>query len=166
MNIVALQKDEKERIIAGGGKVTLDYRSRSWKVGRLSLTRTLGDVLEKVDGHVTAVPEVLVFDLSEHRPQFIVLATDGLFDVINSDEVVDFIKKKIDDPYYGAQDLVRFAYLTGAGDNISVIVIKFGRGYEWPPNPRKSKNVKQIVWEMGQKVTRTYTGNGIHVDYI
>lgn len=60
------------------------------------------------------------------RPQFLILATDGLFDALSSDEAVRFIKKyKSTEPLLGAKRAAMKAISRGSTDNITVIVVDF-----------------------------------------
>ena len=72
-----------------------------------------------------AEPDVLIFDIDVLKPKFMILATDGLWDVFSNEEAVEFIKQSLDKPLYGARDLVKEAYSRGSLDNITVIVVNF-----------------------------------------
>ena len=79
------RKDERERIEAAGG-VIVHHRVN----GQLAVSRSFGDVEHKgSDGPTTVVatPEVFVEPVSE-ADEFMVIATDGLWDVMASQEVV------------------------------------------------------------------------------
>lgn len=57
---------------------------------------------------------------------FLVLATDGLFDVFSNEYVVDFIKKHLHEEDYGAKSLALATHKKkGYGDDTTVMVIKF-----------------------------------------
>jgi len=99
---------EKARITGAGGSV------RSGRVnGRLALSRALGDFefkkntsLIPEDQIITANPDVLVHDTSE-EDEFLVLASDGIWDCMSSQVVVDFIRRKI----YEGKELVEIGNL-------------------------------------------------------
>lgn len=63
-------------------------------------------------------------NLKTFRPNFIILASDGLWDMFTNQEAVDFISKHLDEPLYGAKSITSEAYLRGSLDNIAVIVVK------------------------------------------
>lgn len=65
-------------------------------------------------------------------PKFLVLGSDGLFDVIGNQELCDYTKQKLKETHYGARSLMKKAYARKSGDNISVIVVKFIK-----PKPKK-----------------------------
>lgn len=88
-------EEELSRIKAAGGFVEFNRVN-----GTLALSRALGDFefkrgnLAPKDQMVTAVPEVTVTPMNENQ-EFIVLACDGIWDVLTSQEVVDFIRPKL-----------------------------------------------------------------------
>ena len=89
---VTLQS-EADRIVAAGG-VVLNGRVN----GSLNLTRAIGDLAFKGDPNlspedqvITANPDVTVIDINPDTDDFIVIACDGLWEVMKSQEVVDYI---------------------------------------------------------------------------
>lgn len=87
---------ESKRIIAAGGWVEFNRVN-----GNLALSRALGDFVfkrnEKKDAKeqiVTAYPEVQSREITEDL-EFIVIACDGIWDVLSNEEVVDFIRTRI-----------------------------------------------------------------------
>jgi serine/threonine protein phosphatase PrpC len=77
--------DEKKRIQALHGFITEDRRVN----GVLALSRALGDTEQQP--HVTYRPDVLEMDVSD-AIEHLVLACDGLWDVLSNDQVVDYVK--------------------------------------------------------------------------
>ena len=59
--------------------------------GNLAVSRALGDRLERP--YVSSEPEIATFPRHPDQDKFIVLASDGLWDVMTSQDVVDFIKQ-------------------------------------------------------------------------
>ncbi|GAB9471931.1 hypothetical protein Gpo141_00009127 [Globisporangium polare] len=58
--------------------------------GNLAVARAIGD--RDLRPFVSGEPEVKAFKRDEHRDEFIVIASDGLWDVFTSEEVVTFVK--------------------------------------------------------------------------
>uniref|UniRef100_A0AAX7UBP7 protein-serine/threonine phosphatase n=1 Tax=Astatotilapia calliptera TaxID=8154 RepID=A0AAX7UBP7_ASTCA len=92
-------EDEVElaRIKNAGGKVTMDGRVN----GGLNLSRAIGDHFYKrnkslppEEQMISAMPDVKVLTLNEDH-DFMVIACDGIWNVLSSQEVVDFISEKI-----------------------------------------------------------------------
>lgn len=88
--------DETRRIIAAGGWVEFNRVN-----GNLALSRALGDFCFKKNESksaeeqiVTALPDVIIKDLTPDH-EFIVLACDGIWDVLSNQEVVDFVRTRI-----------------------------------------------------------------------
>ncbi|KAK4381598.1 putative protein phosphatase 2C 8 [Sesamum angolense] len=80
--------DEKERIEAAGGKI-LNWNG--WRVqGVLATSRSLGDRYLKP--YVSCKPEVNVVRRSE-SDEFLIIATDGLFDVVSNETACEVVKK-------------------------------------------------------------------------
>uniref|UniRef100_A0A672H1K1 Protein phosphatase 1G n=1 Tax=Salarias fasciatus TaxID=181472 RepID=A0A672H1K1_SALFA len=92
-------EDEVElaRIKNAGGKVTMDGRVN----GGLNLSRAIGDhfykrnkALPPEEQMISAMPDVKVLTLNEEH-DFMVIACDGIWNVLSSQEVVDFISERI-----------------------------------------------------------------------
>ncbi|CAG9771791.1 unnamed protein product [Ceutorhynchus assimilis] len=117
------QMREKKRIKEAGGFVTFNG---VWRVaGILATSRALGDYPLKDKKLVIADPDILTFELKDHKPQFLILASDGLWDIFSNEDAVNFIKERLDEPDYGAKSITLQSYYKGSMDNISVIVINF-----------------------------------------
>ncbi|XP_039314946.1 protein phosphatase ppm-1.G isoform X7 [Solenopsis invicta] len=123
------QERERKRINKAGGLVTFNG---VWRVaGILATSRALGDYPLKDKKLVIANPDILTFDLNDHNPMFIILASDGLWDTFSNEEAVAFIKERINEPHFGAKSITLQSFYRGSADNITVVVInlkdrKFG----------------------------------------
>ncbi|XP_039763751.1 protein phosphatase 1L [Pararge aegeria] len=117
------QVREQKRIEAAGGYIAFNG---VWRVaGILATSRAMGDYPLKDKNFVIADPDILTFNLNDHKPMFVVLASDGLWDTFTNEEAVKFIKERLDEPDYGAKSLTLQAYYRGSVDNITVLVLKF-----------------------------------------
>eukprot|EP00743_Colponemidia_sp_Colp-15_P004551 GILK01004905.1.p1 GENE.GILK01004905.1~~GILK01004905.1.p1 ORF type:complete len:262 (-),score=33.38 GILK01004905.1:91-876(-) len=108
---------EIDRVKQAGGVLI-----RSRVAGQLAVTRALGDHALKSEG-VIAVPHVTRHVLTP-SDTFMVLASDGLWDVIQDQECVDLVKEMTDAKQM-AESLVKAAIQKGSRDNVSVLVIRF-----------------------------------------
>lgn len=72
-----------------------------------AFTRSIGDLVSEELG-VSAEPEILCKALNAHD-KFIVIASDGVFEFLTSQNVVDIVKK-FDDPAAACEALVEEAY--------------------------------------------------------
>lgn len=89
---------ERTRIVKAGGKVTTDGRVN----GGLNLSRAIGDHAYKQNKElsdreqmITALPDVKSLTVNPGEDEFMVLACDGIWNFMSSQEVVDFIKPRI-----------------------------------------------------------------------
>jgi protein phosphatase 2C family protein 2/3 len=87
---------EARRIVAAGGWVEFNRVN-----GNLALSRALGDFVFKKNEDkrpeeqiVTACPDVHMRDLTPDH-EFMVLACDGIWDVLSNEEVLEFIRNRI-----------------------------------------------------------------------
>lgn len=116
------REDEERRIKSLGGRVMFWGR---WRVeGVLAVSRAIGDVSLKP--YVCAEPEVTSHDLdSDEDAMFVVLATDGLFDVMSNEEVAKFLTRDCHGTEFKhlARNLCDEALLLGSQDNITIQVI-------------------------------------------
>lgn len=126
-NPVALSKDhvasclqERERVIREGGHV--NWQVDTWRVGlsALQVTRSIGD--DDLKPAVTAEPEITESTLSA-EDEFLVMASDGLWDVISSRDVINIIKDTVKEPGMCSKRLATEAVERGSKDNITVIVV-------------------------------------------
>jgi len=92
--------------------------------GNLALSRAIGDRSERP--HVTAEPEIVSVPIDPERDEFVILGTDGLWDVFESDEAVECVKISIRAGVARtdvARVLVEEAMRLGTWDNVTVVVI-------------------------------------------
>ncbi|XP_005095331.1 protein phosphatase 1L [Aplysia californica] len=116
---------EQQRIVDAGGFVTFNG---VWRVaGVLATSRAFGDYPLKQRKFITVEPEFRVFNAQECKPHFIIMASDGLWDVFSNEEAAQFISERLDEPHFGAKSLALQAYYRGSLDNITVMVINVKR---------------------------------------
>lgn len=91
--------EESARIMKAGGRVTMDGRVN----GGLNLSRAIGDHAYKMNKDlkpeeqmISAMPDVKRITLEE-EDEFMVLACDGIWNFMTSEEVVEFVRKRIVD---------------------------------------------------------------------
>uniref|UniRef100_A0A8D8RUH1 Protein phosphatase 1L n=1 Tax=Cacopsylla melanoneura TaxID=428564 RepID=A0A8D8RUH1_9HEMI len=131
------QMRERKRIKEAGGFIAFNG---VWRVaGILATSRALGDYPLKDKRLVIADPDILTFDLADHKPQFLILASDGLWDIFSNEEAVNFIKQRLGEELFGAKSLTLQAYYKGSLDNITVVVINL-TNYDWRKAREESRN--------------------------
>ncbi|KAG5617288.1 hypothetical protein H5410_017112 [Solanum commersonii] len=93
--------------------------------------------------------------------EFVLLASDGLWDYMKSDEIVDFVRNQLrehGDVQIACEALARLALDRRTQDNVSIVIADLGRT-DWRNLPVKKQNV---VLELGQAlVTISFVSIGI-----
>ncbi|KAL7001771.1 putative protein phosphatase 2C 59, partial [Sarracenia purpurea var. burkii] len=113
------QTDERQRIEDAGGFVMW---AGTWRVGGvLAVSRAFGDRYLKQ--YVVAVPEIQE-EKVDSSLEFLILASDGLWDVVTNEEAVAMVKP-IQEPEEAAKRLIHEAYQRGSSDNITVVIVRF-----------------------------------------
>uniref|UniRef100_A0A8C6KU18 Protein phosphatase 1L n=1 Tax=Nothobranchius furzeri TaxID=105023 RepID=A0A8C6KU18_NOTFU len=119
------QLKERKRIKKAGGFISFNG---SWRVqGILAMSRSLGDYPLKNLNVIIPDPDIMTFDLGKLQPEFMILASDGLWDTFSNEEAVRFIRERLDEPHFGAKSIVLQSFYRGCPDNITVMVVKFKR---------------------------------------
>lgn len=113
---------ERDRVAECGAKLARHGPAGTWRVGdaAIAVTRSIGD-FDLRDQGLTPEPEICRVELTPDD-EFIVLACDGLWDVLSNDEVVDLVESTVKEPGMAAKRLVAEALARGSGDNITCIV--------------------------------------------
>lgn len=82
--------------LGGEREIEYDYAGGFYRVGNLSVSRAIGDRFARpfVSGQV----DIKQMPVQEENDEFIVLASDGLYDVMSSQGVVNFVHEKLQAP--------------------------------------------------------------------
>jgi len=114
--------DEKSRIEGLGGKIV--YDGVDWRVKDLSLSRSFGDL--ECTPYVTHLPQVFRYKLNS-GDKFLILACDGLWDVVSNQDAVDFIQDLEKKSFKGnySKALCEYSLAKGSLDNVTVIIYFF-----------------------------------------
>ena len=112
------RKDEKSRIEALGGRI---FHFGVWRVeGILAVSRAIGDRMLK--RFVTSDPEFEQRTIDAERDAYIVLATDGVWDVISNRDCGRLICRQ-PDAQTAAEVLLTEAIRRGSADNLCCVVV-------------------------------------------
>lgn len=120
------KESEKKRIEELGGFIT--YNDVPRVNGNLAVSRSIGDFY--LHPLVTWSPELTIMNLTPAN-NILVLASDGVWDVLTNNYVMQIILETMKtSPYItqyvlneAAQKIIRFARYNGSGDNITVIIV-------------------------------------------
>merc|ERR1712088_1065611 len=133
---------EKERIQNAGGSVMIQRVN-----GSLAVSRALGDFEYKnVDGKgpteqlVSPEPEFYIKERDETRDEFLVLACDGVWDVMSNEEICSFIGHRMrvhDNLETICNEVIDTCLYKGSRDNMSIIIIAFPSAPKVDPAAQK-----------------------------
>lgn len=122
-------EEEKKRIENAGGSVMIRRVN-----GSLAVSRALGDYdyknvsgLPPTEQLVSAEPDLSVIDRSD-KDEFLILACDGVWDVMTNEEVVSYIHSRLlvmENLQEVCAELLETCLAKGSRDNMSVILIAF-----------------------------------------
>lgn len=112
------RSDERERIESAGGFILW---AGTWRVGGvLAVSRAFGDKLLKP--YVSAEPEIQ--EESIEGVDFLIIASDGLWNVLSNKEAVAIVHG-IADAEAASRKLIEEAFARGSNDNITCVVVRF-----------------------------------------
>ncbi|RLU14969.1 hypothetical protein DMN91_012856 [Ooceraea biroi] len=144
---------EKERIQNAGGSVMIQRVN-----GSLAVSRALGDYEYKnlkdrgpCEQLVSPEPEIFVRDRDDEHDEFLVLACDGIWDVMNNEELCDFIHSRLlltDDLEAVTNLVVDTCLYKGSRDNMSIVLVTF------PAAPKPSPEAQRQEAELEMAIER------------
>jgi protein phosphatase 1L len=130
LDVIELSKDHKpneeseyKRITSLGGYVSKAHEGDVYRVnGVLAVSRAIGDFA--LSPYVTWKPEITSYNIGEHN-HYVFLATDGVWDVLSSKQVIDIINKNIINETWKniGNDIISIARHNGSGDNIACMFV-------------------------------------------
>jgi serine/threonine protein phosphatase PrpC len=135
------RQDEKERIQAAGGTVVW---FGTWRVnGTLGVARSIGD--SEHASCVIAQPDFIERDINPND-SFVMLATDGLFDVIKHEDAVKFTVHWVNSPQRDPDDICKAivgeAMRRKTKDNVTAMFIFFKRNPLPKVRPQRTAHPK------------------------
>ncbi|XP_018364411.1 PREDICTED: probable protein phosphatase CG10417 [Trachymyrmex cornetzi] len=129
---------EMERIVKAGGEVTNDGRVN----GGLNLSRALGDhaykqnmVLPPQEQMISALPDIRHITIDPEKDEFMILACDGIWNFMTSQNVVQFVRTRLSQNYENISKICEELFdhclapdTLGDGtgcDNMTAVIVKF-----------------------------------------
>ncbi|TXG53079.1 hypothetical protein EZV62_022248 [Acer yangbiense] len=110
--------DERQRIEGAGGFIIW---AGTWRVGGvLAISRAFGDKLLKP--YIVAEPEIQEEEIG--GVDFLIIASDGLWNVISNKDAVTIAQEETD-AEAASRKLIKEAYARGSSDNITCVVVRF-----------------------------------------
>lgn len=159
---------ELERIQDAGGSVMLQRVN-----GSLAVSRALGDFEYKnVDGKgpteqlVSPEPEFYKKKRDPGSDEFLVLACDGVWDVMTNEDICSFVSARMrvtDNLEQIANEVIDTCLHKGSRDNMSIIIIAFPAAPKVDPEAvRKEEELNKLI---KQKVTDIIKENGEDISF-
>jgi serine/threonine protein phosphatase PrpC len=113
---------ERARITACGGTVARHGAAGKWRVGdaAIAVTRGIGD-FDLREAGLTPEPEITRVDITPDD-EFILVACDGLWDVMDVEDVIALVQSTVKEPSMVVKRIVAEALTRGSSDNITVII--------------------------------------------
>lgn len=146
-----INPQERERIQNAGGSVMIQRVN-----GSLAVSRALGDFEYKnVQGKgpceqlVSPEPEIVEVLRKKDKDEFLILACDGIYDVMTNDELADFVRGRMlltDDLKSICNQVVDTCLYKGSRDNMSIVIIAFEGA------PKVSEEAKKKEAEVDAKL--------------
>jgi len=122
-------QQERQRIVSAGGSVDFNRVN-----GQLAVSRAIGDFSFKrntakalEDQMVSANPDTKLENLNG-EDEFLIMACDGIWDVMSNEDAVKFVRKKLketDEVAKICESLIDRCLDLGSKDNMSVIIVVF-----------------------------------------
>ncbi|KAJ8438258.1 hypothetical protein Cgig2_030623 [Carnegiea gigantea] len=112
---------ERKEIEERGGFVTKFPGDVPRVDGQLAVARAFGD--KTLKDHLSSEPHVTV-EMIDDDSEFAILASDGIWHVMNNQEAVDHVRN-IKDARTAAKSLIEEALRRESRDDISVVVVRF-----------------------------------------
>lgn len=152
-----LNPKERKRIIEAGG-VASDRIN-----GSLAVSRALGDFEFKKDRLrgpyeqlVSPQPEVTVIERHQQFDEFLILACDGIWDVMENDQICDYVRYMLKvEPSLETicSSILEICLRKGSRDNMSVIIIVFNSEPELDPlmvedEKKKDEEIANLIRQL------------------
>jgi len=138
---------ERERIVKAGGSVMIQRVN-----GSLAVSRALGDFEYKsvpglcpTEQLVSPEPDIYILDRNREDDEFLVLACDGIYDVLENDELCQLIRSRLsvtDDLKVATNQVLDVCLSRGSRDNMTMILVVFDAA----PKPNAELIEKEKEW--------------------
>ena len=129
---------ERERVEKAGGQVTKDGRINNG----LNLSRAIGDHAYKANKElslseqmITSLPDILTLDIDPLKDSFMILACDGIWNFMSSQDVCDYVQERLNANYAKLSQICEELFMhclapnsegDGTGcDNMTCILVTF-----------------------------------------
>ncbi|VDK40528.1 unnamed protein product [Taenia asiatica] len=149
---------EKERIQKAGGSVIVERVN-----GNLAVSRSLGDYSYKTardlgptEQLISPEPEITVIDRQPEHDQMVVLACDGVWDVVSNEDLCRVVSERmrsVGDLSRVCNEVIDYCLYNGSSDNMSMVLVAFEPAPKVDPELQaKDKRLEETVERMANAV--------------
>ncbi|VDM16590.1 unnamed protein product [Hydatigera taeniaeformis] len=148
---------EKERIQRAGGSVIVERVN-----GNLAVSRSLGDYSYKTardlgptEQLISPEPEITVIDRQPDHDQMVVLACDGVWDVVSNEDLCRVVSERmrsIGDLSKVCNEVIDYCLYNGSSDNMSMVLVAF------EPAPKMDSELQAKDKRLEETVERMANG--------
>lgn len=136
---------ERERIIRAGGTVMIQRVN-----GALAVSRALGDFEYKsvpglcaTEQLVSPEPDVYIVERNPAEDEFLVLACDGIYDVLTNEELCVLLRSRLavtEDLRAALNQVLDYCLTKGSRDNMTMVAVLLPAAPKADPEAAKSEN--------------------------
>ncbi|KAL5112759.1 Protein phosphatase 1B [Taenia crassiceps] len=149
---------EKERIQKAGGSVIVERVN-----GNLAVSRSLGDYSYKTardlgptEQLISPEPEITVIDRQPEHDQMVVLACDGVWDVVSNEDLCRVVSERmrsVGDLSRVCNEVIDYCLYNGSSDNMSMVLVAFEPAPKVDPELQaKDKRLEETVERMANDI--------------
>ncbi|VDO03291.1 unnamed protein product [Rodentolepis nana] len=160
--------NERRRIQKAGGSVVVDRVN-----GNLAVSRSLGDYSYKTVSNlgpteqlVSPEPEITVINRDLEKDQMIVLACDGVWDVMSNDYLCSVVSERMgcmDDLSRICNEVIDYCLYSGSSDNMSMVLVAFEPAPKMiPENQAMDKTLEERVESIANEIVSTDSKGSIN----
>jgi protein phosphatase 1B len=163
---------ERERILKAGGSVMIQRVN-----GSLAVSRALGDFEYKsvpglcpTEQLVSPEPDIYILDRNKQEDEFFVLACDGIYDVLENDQLCELVRSRLqatDDLKQATNQVLDVCLSMGSRDNMTMILVVFDAAPK--PDPAKGESERDWLRRADQKldeILKSSDNHGLDADYV
>ncbi|TPP60004.1 Protein phosphatase type 2C alpha 2 [Fasciola gigantica] len=156
-----INPSEKERIQNAGGSVIVERVN-----GSLAVSRSIGDYAYKAvkglgptEQLISPEPEITVLNRNKELDEIIVLACDGIWDVLSNEALCSLLQHRMrctDDLSLVCNETIDMCLYKGSSDNMSIVLVAFDPAPRTDPKCKsEDEKVEEVLFERAKKYLET-----------
>lgn len=156
-----INPSEKERIQNAGGSVIVERVN-----GSLAVSRSIGDYAYKgvkglgpTEQLISPEPEITVLNRNKDLDEIIVLACDGIWDVLSNEALCALLQHRMrctDDLSLVCNETIDMCLYKGSSDNMSIVLVAFDPAPRTDPKCKsEDEKAEAVLFERAKKYLET-----------